>query len=680
MITPKLPHIYYGGDYNPEQWPENVWSEDMRLMKQAGVNLVTIGVFSWAKLQSAPDRFHFEWLDRVMDLLADNGICADLATATASPPPWLTRLYPEILPIKDDGTRLWHGARQQFNPSSRAYRDASATLVRQMATRYKDHPALALWHINNEYACSLAADYSDETAEAFRDWLKARYPTLEALNEAWTTAFWSQTYYDWSEIIPPRQAPMPMPYFLNSGLVLDYKRFMSDAFLACHVNEERILREITPAIPITTNLMGTFGPLDYVKWAKHVDFTSHDCYPDPSIDPYGLPLTHDFTRSLKPGVPFVLMEQVTTHVQWRPRNVTKSPGTMRLWSYQAIARGADGIMFFQWRQSRGGVEKYHGAMVGHSGDDSSRCYRESAGLGGELTKLDGIVGSRVESQTAILFDYDNWWAFELPSKPSNELKYMEEISAFYWPLFHANLAIDFAFLESDLSRYKLLIAPTLYMVKAGVAEKLEEFVQAGGTLVVTFLSGIVDENDRVHLGGYPGPLRRLLGLCVEEWAPMTEDQTNRIHSDWLQADYKVGHWAEVIHTEGAEVLARFARDYYAGSPAVTLNRVGDGRAYYIGTKAEPRFYADLLGVIAAESNLKPPISAPIGVEVAKRCGDEASYLFILNHLEHTVDVTDERLSGMDLLTGKELSGRISLDAKGVAVVQTRCDSPSSLPG
>lgn len=665
MISPKLPAIYYGGDYNPEQWPEEIWSEDMRLMKKAGVNLVTVGVFSWAKLQSAPDQFHFEWLDRIMDLLSENGIYVDLATATAAPPAWLTTRHPEILPVKEDGTRLWHGSRQHYNPNSRAYRRACEELVRRLATRYKDHPALLLWHINNEYACHVAADYSDETAVAFREWLKARYQNLDAVNEAWVSAFWSQTYNEWEEIIPPRQTPM----FLNPGLVLDFKRFMSDAILECHVLEERILREITPEVPITTNFMGTFGPLDYVKWAQHVDFTCHDNYPDPAADSYAQPWAHDFTRSLKPDRPFVLMEQVTTHVQWRRHNTTKRPGVMRLWSYQAMARGADGILFFQWRQSRGGAEKYHGAMVGHSGDDTDRCFRESAELGAELKKLAAIAGSRVESEAAILFDYENWWAYELPAKPNNDLRYMKQVETFYWPLFHANIPVDFVFMETDLSRYKLVVAPALYMVKEGVAEKLEAFVRGGGTLVLTFMSGIVDEFDRVHLGGYPGPLRRLLGLRVEEWAPMAEGQTNRIHSEHLLAGFEVSQWAEIIHPEGAEVLATFSHDYYAERPAVTVNRLGEGRAYYIGTQAEPRFYTDLLGGIATEARLAAPLQTPVGVEAVLRRSGEAAYLFVLNHLDHPVQLTDERLAGRDLITDTQVGGTLKLEARAVVVIQ-----------
>ena len=392
MLVEKVPHVLYGGDYNPEQWPEEVWHEDVRLMREAGVNLVSLGIFSWAKLEPRPGEYDFEWLDRVVDLLHESGVMVDLATATASPPPWLARLYPESLPVTMDGVTLYPGARQHYCPSSTAYRERAAELVRRVADRYEEHPALAMWHVNNEYGCHVAECYCDASAAHFREWLRERYGDLGELNEAWGTAFWSQRYSNWDEILPPRTAPT----FTNPTQQLDFRRFSSDALLECFEMEKEILREATPDVPITTNFMGFFKPVDYWKWAEREDVVSHDLYPDPA-DPaahVGAAMTYDLMRSLGGGEPWVLMEQTSVRVNWRERNVPKKPGQMRLWSYGAVARGADGIMFFQWRASRAGAEKFHSAMVPHVKPEDSRSWKEVRQLGGELKKLDNLLGAR----------------------------------------------------------------------------------------------------------------------------------------------------------------------------------------------------------------------------------------------------------------------------------------------
>jgi len=392
VLVKKVPHVLYGGDYNPEQWPEEVWKEDVRLMQEAGVNLVSLGIFSWAKLEPRPGEYDFAWLDRIVDLLHEGGVMVDLATATASPPPWLAKLHPESLPVTKDGVTLYPGARQHYCPSSTAYRERAAELVRRVADRYEEHPALAMWHVNNEYGCHVAECYCDASAAHFREWLRERYGDLGELNEAWGTAFWSQRYSNWDEILPPRTAPT----FTNPTQQLDFRRFSSDALLECFEMEKEILREATPDVPITTNFMGFFKPVDYWKWAEREDVVSHDLYPDPA-DPaahVGAAMTYDLMRSLGGGEPWVLMEQTSVRVNWRERNVPKKPGQMRLWSYGAVARGADGIMFFQWRASRAGAEKFHSAMVPHVKPEDSRSWKEVRQLGGELKKLDNLLGAR----------------------------------------------------------------------------------------------------------------------------------------------------------------------------------------------------------------------------------------------------------------------------------------------
>ncbi|HBF40165.1 MAG TPA: beta-galactosidase, partial [Firmicutes bacterium] len=425
MIRSKAPKIFYGGDYNPEQWPESVWQEDMKLMREAGVNLVSISIFSWALLQPNEETYDFEWLDHLLDLLAQNGIDADLATATAAQPAWLSQKYPDVLPVSADGNRISYGSRQSYCPNSPSYKRLSQALVAKMAARYKSHPALALWHINNEYACHTSICYCDNCAKAFREWLAKKYGTIEKVNEAWGTNFWSQHYYAWSEIIPPRTTST----FPNPSQVLDYKRFMSDSILECYLGERRILQSATPNVPVTTNFMGDFKPLDYFKWARDIDVIAWDSYPDPepNTTPDWAAFNHDLMRGLKNGQPFILMEQAPNNVNWRPVNTTKRPGVMRLWSYQAMAHGADAILFFQWRQSLKGAEKFHSAVVTHTGNDQSRVFQEVAGVGRELTNLDFIVNSRIEAKIAILFDYDNWWAVENVPRPSENVNYLEQI-------------------------------------------------------------------------------------------------------------------------------------------------------------------------------------------------------------------------------------------------------------
>jgi beta-galactosidase len=662
VITRKVSHMIYGGDYNPEQWPEEVWEEDVRLMREAGVNLVSLGIFSWAKLEARPGEYDFDWLDRIIGLLYENGVMVNLATATASPPPWLAKLHPESLPVTENGVVLHPGARQHYCPSSVAYRERAAELVRRIADRYKDHPALAMWHVNNEYGCHVAECYCDASAVHFREWLEARYGDLETLNEAWGTAFWSQRYGEWGEILPPRTAPT----FANSTQQLDFRRFSSDALLKLYEMEKEILREATPEVPITTNFMGFFKPVDYWKWAAREDVVSDDSYPDPS-DPeayIGAAMSRDLMRSLGDGAPWVLMEQATVRVNWRERNVPKRPNEMRLWSYGAVARGAEGIMFFQWRQSKAGAEKFHSAMVPHVKPEDSRSWHEVSQLGAELGGLDGLIGARGEARTAILLDWESWWALELDSKPSAAVRMLEGVYSFYKPLFEANVPVDFAHPGSDLSSYRLVIAPNLYLVTDESVDNVRLFVADGGTLLMSFFSGIVDGRDHIRLGGYPVPFRELLGLSIEDFVPMAAGEGNRLDD----GPYSCELWADLIHLEGAEALASYTDGFYAGMPAVTRNAFGTGVAYYLGTRPEQRYAKAFLQRVCEEAGVRPTVEAPPGVDAVRRKTENASFLFVLNHNEKAVEI---RLPnpGRDLLTGTEHDPKLTLDPLEVAILQ-----------
>lgn len=670
MICPKLPKIFYGGDYNPEQWPEEVWREDVKLMREAGVNLVSIGVFSWARLQPNERTYDFAWFDRVMDLLAANGIFACVATATASPPAWMSTKHADVLAVDAEGKKYYPGARQHYSPCSPTYRRLAAALVKRMARRYAKHPALAAWHINNEYACHMSECHGEASTRAWRVWLRKKYGTLEKLNAAWGTAFWSQHYYAWDEILTPRRAP----YHPNPTQQLDFKRFMSDAFLELCVTERDILRAATPAVPITTNFMGFFKPLDHWRWAPEIDFTSWDSYPDPSTGhaaEAAAAAGHDLTRSLKKERPWVLMEQVTSQVNWRPTNVLKRPGVMRLWSMQAVARGADGVMFFQWRAAQGGAEKFHGAIMPHVGVTESRVWREAKALGADLEKLAPVVGSLVRSRVAIAVEWNAWWGVELDSRPGR-INYVATVAEYHRYFFDRNIAVDFVHPGADLGDYDLVVAPALYLLTKRDAANLEKFVARGGVFLTTYFSGVVDEDERIVLGGYPGYLKKMLGLWVEEWSPLMDGETNRVRFGNEQRAVRCSHWCEVIRRQGAQALATFADDFFAGSAAVTVNGFGQGAAYYVGTEfAEPEL-ARVLDGVCARAKVEPVLGAkraPLHVEVTLREKDGARFLFLLNHGAKTATVAlPAGLTGRDLLTGAVVRRSVKLAPLGVTVV------------
>jgi beta-galactosidase len=660
--------ILYGADYNPEQWSETTWLDDMRLMKLASVNIVSINIFSWAFLEPAPDHYQFNQLDRIMDTLAQHGISADLATATASPPTWMSRLYPDILPVTRDGKHLSHGSRQHYCPNSPSFRRKSAELVRRLADRYQTHPALKMWHVNNEYGCHVSRCYCDNCTSAFRKWLQDRYHSLDALNAAWGTDFWSQWYYNWEDILPPRITPAQN----NPGQMLDYQRFMSDSLLACYLTEATTLREITPTIPITTNFMVAFKPVDYFAWAPHLDIISVDTYPPNTYSAWETAITHDLMRSLKHGQPHLVMEQSPSQVNWMPQNPHKRPGHMRLQSFQALAHGADGIMFFQWRQSQAGAEKFHSAVVPHEGSEHGRIFQQAAQLGAELKQLSpDVVNSRITSQAAILMDWQNWWDVEYLPGPSDRLHYWEQIKHYYQALHGLNVAVDIVPPDSDLSNYRLVVAPLLHMLRPGVSQNLEQFVAHGGTLLVTCFSAIVDQHDHVILGGYPAGLRKLLGIHVEEFDPWTKEMTNSIviEEGPLKGTYPCTLWGELIHLEGAQAIARFASDYYASGPALTVNHYGQGHAYYLATHASNELIAKLMRQLCHESTVSSVLETPAAIEATIRSqpGGRSIY-FLLNHKdtpEH-VDLPSGRFTS--LLTGDELESRIELSAKDVAVL------------
>jgi beta-galactosidase len=667
-MNPRLPaKLFYGGDYNPEQWPESVWIEDVRLMREVGVTIVSLGIFSWAKLQPAEKRFDFGWLDRIMDLLATNGISVCLATATASPPPWLSTRYPSVLPVTADGITLQVGSRQQYSPSSKIYKKFAAALVRRIAQRYRKHPALATWHINNEYACHLQECHGEESTKAFRVWLRARYNTLGALNDAWGTAFWSQRYDKWEEILTPLRAP----YHCNPTQCLDFKRFTSDAFLSLYRMEAALLRAATPHIPITTNFMGFFKPLDYRAWAAELDYVAWDNYPDPVDEAaarHAGAVGHDLMRSLKPDRPFVLMEQASSAVNWRPTNLPKRPGIMRLGSLQTLARGGDGVMFFQWRASKAGAEKFHSAFLQHVPAAQSRVFAEVKALGAELQKLKAVAGSLVHNRVAIAFDWHAWWAVELESKPGR-IDYAAWAQTLHRWFYLQNIGVDFVHPGTDLGRYALVLTPALYLLTAADASNLTQFVAKGGTLLATYFSGIVDEHEHIVLGGYPALLREVLGLWVEEWCPYPEGRTNGFRFAGDRKKFACDHWCDLLHLDGAKALAAYTGDFFAGRPAITLHRHGKGAAYYLGTRPEASGLDALLKRVVDDANVQPFLKTPVGVETTLRESAHERFLFLLNHTDKNARISLGKHRGDNLITGKKLAHAITLAPLDAVVIK-----------
>lgn len=640
-------------------------------MREAGVNLVSLGIFSWSRLEPQEGKFDFAWLDRIMNLLHEGGISVDLATATASPPPWMSHAHPEMLPVLADGVRLWPGGRQHYCPSSPVYRDGTRRLVDALATRYAEYPALVMWHVGNEYGCHVPACFCDVSARAFRKWLTERYSDIEGLNRAWGTDFWSQRYSSWDEVLPPRRTPT----WPNPTQQLDFMRFSSDELLECYEIEHRILTERTPNVPVTTNFMRFFKPLDYWKWAEREDIVTDDVYQDPLDPEAGMraAMAGDLMRSLGHGKPWLLLEQSPNRVNWREVNAPKLPGQMRLWSLQALARGADGVMFFQWRQSRAGAEKFHSAMVPHGPTQSSPTWREVVQLGAELRGLDALRGSRVPAEVAILFDWESWWALELPSKPSNRIQQVAQLEAFYRPLFEANVTADFARPTDDLSRYKLVVAPSLYLVSDAGAANLAAYVEKGGNLLMSFFSGIADVNEHIRLGGYPQPFVRILGLQVLDWVPLGDSE--KVAIQFADAGNGSNYsatgdiWAELIEVHGAEVIATFASSHLNGSAAVTLNRFGAGTAQYVSTQLDPIALANLVRSACMRAGASPVMNVPAGVEAVQRDMAGGSLLFLLNHGAATVEIAVPG-DAVSLNGGKAMrDGRLHLEPRDVAILR-----------
>lgn len=666
----KVKKILYGGDYNPEQWPEDTWEEDMRLLKLAHIDIVTLNVFSWASLQPDEDTYCFEKLDQIMETVKKHGLKVCLATSTGAHPAWMARKYPDILRTEFNGMRRKFGGRHNSCPNSPSYRKYSVRLAAKLAERYKDYENIVAWHISNEYGGEC---YCENCEKAFREWLKNRYKTIDELNRAWNSSFWGHTMYDWEDVVLPN---MLSEHFeenktMFQGISLDYRRFNSDSILECCKLEYDALKKVTPNIPVTTNMMGAYKALDYQKWAKELDFVSWDNYPSNEDSIASIALRHDLMRGIKQGKPFALMEQTPSVTNWLPYNALKRPGVMRLWSYQAVAHGADTVMFFQMKRSIGACEKYHGAVIDHVGNENTRVFKEVSALGAELDKIGGLtLGARTPAKAAIYFDWENWWAIEYSAGPSVRLHYIDEILKYYTAFSSLNIPVDFIGEEDELSSYHVVVAPIMYMVKDGYDEKIRNFVQNGGSFLTTFFSGYVDQNDLVTVGGYPGKLRDILGIWVEEEDALPEGVTNSfVYND---VTYPAEMICDLLHTETAVSYCGYESDFYKGMPVITENSFGKGSAYYIATASNESFYEKLLKDICEKAGVESVIDTPKGVEATIRENENGAFLFLLNHTEEEQSV-NLILGGTDIIHNADYTDgdTVTLAAKDVVILRQR---------
>ena len=664
---PGVRHLSFGGDYNPEQWSRATWLEDIGLMRETGVTLVSIGIFSWALLEPREGEFDFGWLDDVVALLTDAGIGISLGTPTASPPAWFWQKYPAARPVTRDGVPLGFGSRGMSSPSSPEYAAAVERIVTELATRYGRNPAVKLWHVHNEYGAPVSASYDDHSVRAFRTWLESRYGSIERLNAAWGTTFWGQHYAEFGEIDAPRRTATTA----NPAQQLDFARFTNFALLECFRRERDIIRRLSPGIPITTNFMATSCPsVDYWSWAREVDIVSNDHYltSQRSDAHVMLSMDADMVRSLAGGKPWLLMEHSTSAVNWQSRNIAKRPGELARNSLAHYARGADGILFFQWRASRFGAEKFHSAMVPHGGANT-RIHRETVSLGRGLGRLSETHGSVVAARVAILWSWESLWALGLEWRPSEDLDQRRQIETFYSRLWHDGVTVDFAHPEADLSGYDLVIAPSLYLVSDAAADNLRDYVDGGGVFVSSYFSGIVGETDAIPAGFSPGQLREVLGIEIEEFRPLRSGERVRLSNDLTGSI-----WTDDLRPTTATVEATYVDGPAAGGAAITRNDFGDGAAWYFSTELDTDALRIALSPVFERARILIDPDRDSSLERVDRVGTEHTFSTYLNHGETTAVVAG---AGLDLLTGETLDP-ITVQAGAVRVIRRGRVEPSAL--
>jgi len=678
--------MYFGVDYYPEQWvypyggtrehPEAVWERDVELMQTAGINVVRMGEFTWGLCEPEEGKYDFAWLKRVMDLLGKGGIKVVLGTPTAAPPLWLAQKHPEILPVDERGLVKHEGTRRAVCLASDKFWEYSKRIVENMAKALGQHPQLIAWQIDNGLGGNFTeASFNEDARREWHLWLEAKYETVERLNERVGLRHWGQVVTSW------KQVPMPMaaPAVHNPALVLDWCRFCSGMIVGFVKMQADLLHQLTPQCPVTTNLRPLVHRFDHFDLAEVIDFVSIESRAALRPKSAELACEIDMLRSLKKSgirTPdgdqgFWVMEQKAGNVTWQDVNSLVRPGVLRMFTYQLVSRGATAIVFFRWRQPRFGSEKFHGAVLPHNARPTGRVFKEVALLGEEMKLLaPALKGTRVQAEVCILYSHDNDWALQQPMQPNKHFNLREHIQLFYNALHDRNIAVDFARPAEDLSRYKLVFAPSLHLLSGGEADRLKLYVQNGGTLVATFNTGLVDEHSMAPATGYPHDLTDLFGLEVLEFDMLPPGEENHLT---FKGNFPASHmhparlWCDIIEPKDCQILATFAKDFYANRPAMTLHTFGLGKAIYIGTLSHQYFYNDLVLWLRQMCNLHPLLKVPDNVEVSLRENEQEKVFFLLNHQNSPVRVQFYKPMH-DFLTGNTFSGNYDLPPHGVLVL------------
>ncbi len=669
-IIRDFPRLLHGGDYNPEQWrhlKDQIWPRDMALAKAAGINTLTVGIFSWALLEPREGEYDFSLLDEVMDMLAANGLKAVLATPSGAKPQWMAEKYPETLRVRADRTRELYGNRHNHCLTSPVYREKVRAINTALATRYRSHPALGLWHISNEYGgechCPLCQ-------QRFHEWLARRYGTVDNMNRAWWNTFWSHLYTSFDAV----DSPSPIGESSNPALSLNWRRFTTDQFCDFYRWEIAPLKAITPDVPCTTNLMGTYTGIDYFRLGRELDVSSWDNYPPWTGDARDArtlmetAFKHDLMRGVGGQKPFMMMESSPSAVNWQPINRLRQPGVLMLQGLQAVAHGSDSVQYFQFRKGQGGSEKFHGAVIDHVGTHETRVFREVQEVGKRLDTLHTLTGSAPESDIAVVYDWENRWAIDQAAFGHNRnQRYEETVCAHYRALKGLGYDIDVIDQTCALDRYRVVVAPMTYLLRDRYAERVRAFVDAGGVYVGTYISGWVNEDDACWLGGWPGPLKDVFGLWDEETDALDADQHN--HFTWQGKAYQIDDYAALIHPRGAETLAIYDENFYRGYPVLTRHAFGQGTAWYIAARTGEDFLRDLYANVLTRAGLTPLVSGlPTGVDCASRVGDQGRFLFLMNGNPHAVALHLPACRRAD--DDAPLSGDISLAPWETLVLRT----------
>ncbi len=660
--------MYFGAAYYPEHWPEERWATDAEMMKEAGFNVVRMAEFAWTKMEPAEGEYNFEWLDRALELLASHGIKAILGTPTAAPPKWLVDKHPDIYPEDFKGHKKGYGHRKYYCFNNRNFLHYAAIITEKMAQRYGKNENVIGWQIDNELGCvDTVRCFCPNCRKEFQVWLRKKYGTIDVLNEQWGTIFSSQLYGSWEEIILPTYGPITLH---NPGLELDFRRFSSDSVINFTMQQRDILKKNAPGQAVTTNMMEQFVQLDYFKLAAQLDVSAFDIYPNnmPSIppSPKGCAFQFNQMRGIGQANYWILELQSGTPGGDIMRKTPK-PGELRKWTYQAIAHGADCIVYFRWRTCLFGLEEYWHGILDHSGLKNRR-YEEVKKTGAEISRLQGLIEDSVSNaEVAMLYSYELEWVFEIQPhvKDYNYSKHFEKYYAYFYK---NNIPVEIISQNSDISRYKLLMIPNLIMATDEFNAKITEYVSKGGTVVMDFRTGAKLMDNRMVPLPLPGHFRQLLGTTVEEYGTLQKGENTGVKLLESGAEFKGAVWYDVLSPETAETLAVYTEDYFAGKAAVTRNAYGSGKAYYVGTEGDEGLLDKLLDEISKAGGIKPNLGiAREGVEITRRCKGDKTYYFVINHNSHSERIA---LAGRytDMISGEEIEGELHIQQNGVMVL------------